>query len=104
MMAQLWMFLAAALMLTSCASYPKEGPWVERTVRSEKMFWRWCHVELDPPEKADQGWCWQGLECREIDHAWPRKNETQCRPRPLFCAFADVECMKKARFNEKRVR
>ena len=98
--------MAAVVLLTmfGCASLQsKEGPWAEATVRSERMDWRWCSEDLDGPTYSGKGWCWQGEECREIKRTFG-KDYQECRPKPYFCAFSDVECMLKNHFNEKRVK
>lgn len=91
--------------LGACASLQgKEyGPWVERTVRTERMDWRWCTVEFDQDQYVGKGWCWQGQECRMVKRVLARDTQ-ECRQKPYFCAFADVDCMIRNRFPEKKVR
>lgn len=92
-----------SFLMSSCASSKEVGPWIERTVRTEKMDWRWCSMELDGPLLAGKGWCWQGQECRITKHVLSRDTQ-ECRPKPYFCAHEDVVCMVLYRFPEKKLK
>jgi hypothetical protein len=77
------------LLLLSCSTLQSEDKWQTVTIAQELRDWRWCSLDLDGPNYADLGWCWIGKECRK---RFLRSDE--CRPKPEFCAAADIACIK----------
>lgn len=88
----MWPLLLLAL-LSSCAH---SAEWKEVFVDPKEEVWRHCSEERDGPNLAGKGWCWQGLKCKD---PWYKK--PTCKPVPYFCAYGDLDCMKKYHLDEK---
>jgi hypothetical protein len=102
-----YLHLALAMFLSfSCGSLQsKEGPWIEQTVKLEKMKWHRCSSILDPDKETwGNGWCFVSRECRLIDRPWPLPNKDECRQKQLFCADTDKACMDTNRFQDMELR
>src|SRR5262245_28555100 len=104
-------FLLIVTFSTSCSSLEtfktKIGPWEDITVDISLMKWHWCSEVLDPPESKDlydKGWCFVVRQQRWVNRPWPRSDYHEYRQRQEFCAFADVECMRRNRFMEMEVK
>lgn len=91
--------LFALVIVVACATESSAvSEWKEIPIAQQDMDWRWCSEHLDGPDFAGKGWCFIGKECR---NRFLRKDE--CRSKPYFCAFADVECLRKNDFENKKV-
>ena len=90
-MRKLFVIVFMIIIANSCAS----APWVMRDVSLEKRVWRFCHEHYDGPEKHEKGFCYISQEC---------KSDKKCRPLPLFCAWVDIDCLRKYKILQKKIR
>jgi hypothetical protein len=86
------------LLLLSCAGATTAADWKEVPMAQSDQQWRWCSEHLDGPEKADRGFCWISKECKKKFLA-----KDECRNKPYFCAFTDIECFKRNDFPNKKL-
>ena len=87
--------LLLLLISVSCAS----SPWTVKDVSLEKREWRFCSEHIDGPGKGLLGFCYSSQECRK---KWLRKEE--CRKILLMCKWGEIECMKKYKLFDKKIR
>jgi len=90
---KIFLILFPIIYVTSCSS----SDWSPAGVSHAKKTWRICSIEKDGPEKAMRGFCYIDKECRI---KWIK----QCRPKPLFCPWNDIPCMRKYKLPDKKLK
>ena len=75
------------LTLTSCGSVSASS-WKPSGVSYAKQVWRFCDKQKDSLDLYGRGYCYVAKECKKVVFI------KKCRPKQLFCAYGDHECMK----------
>ena len=85
--------IGLSLYIASCSS----SDWSPAGVSHLKKTWRICSEDKDGSEKDLKGFCYIDKECR-IN--WIK----QCRPKPLFCPWGDIPCLRRYKLLDKKLK
>lgn len=94
MIRQIILAIYLSVIVSSCAA----AKWKIHDVNLEKRVWRICSSHLDGLEKHEKGFCYISQECKKSAFS------NKCRPKPLFCEWGDIPCLRHYKLLQKKLR
>ena len=88
--------IISVALLVSCAT--AEPKWYIKDVSDAKKVWRFCEERYDP-QQAAKGFCYISQRCYK---RW--FSAEKCEPVRLFCGWGDIECYRKYKLFNKKLR